>query len=139
MIFRNPAKRITDSPDIKIQGPKIEQVKTFNFLEIYIDVNLNWRHHLYQISIKLSSCTGILPFCTLKTIYFRLFMSHITYGILVWGNHAPRIAQLKKKVTRIITNSRYNAHTSPLFKSLNCLKFENLYKMNVLVALSCFQ
>ena len=59
-------------------------------------------------------------------------MSHITYGILVWGNHAARIAQLQKKVIRIITNSRYNAHTSPLFKSLNCLKFEDLYKLNVL-------
>ena len=139
MIFRNPAKRITDSLDIKIHGEKIEQVKTFNYLGVYIDENLNWRHHLDQISIKLSHCFGILhklkhyvPFCTLKTIYFSLFMSHFTYGILVWGNHAARIAQLQKKVIRIITNSRYNAHTSPLFKSLNCLKFEDLYKLNVL-------
>ena len=102
MIFRNPAKRITDSLDIKIHGEKIEQVKTFYYLGVYIDENLNWRHHLDQISIKLSHCFGILhklkhyvPFCTLKTIYFSLFMSHITYGILVWGNHAARIAQLQ--------------------------------------------
>ena len=139
MIFRNPAKRITDSPDIKVHGEKIEQVKTFNLFGINIDENLKWRHHLDQISIKLSRCIGIshklkhyVPFCTLKTMYFSLFMSHITYGILVWGNHAPRIVQLQKKVIRIITNSRYNAHTSPLFKSLNCLKFEDLYKLNVL-------
>ena len=90
-----------------------------------------------QISIKLSFCTDLLhklkhyvPFCTLKTIYFGLFVSHITYGILVWGNHA--IAKLQKKGIHIMTKSRYNAHTSPLFKSLNCLKLEDSYKLNVL-------
>ena len=33
MIFRNPAKIITDSPDIKIHGEKIEQLKPLIFLE----------------------------------------------------------------------------------------------------------
>ena len=61
MIFRNPAKRITHNPDIKIHGTKIEQVKTFNFHGIFIDENLNWRHYLDQISIKLSI---VLVYCT---------------------------------------------------------------------------
>ena len=92
MIFRNPAKRITDSSDIKIHGGEIEQVKTFNFLGIYIDENLNWRHHLDQISIKLSRCIGILhklkhyvPFCTLKNCGDACF-SHLVvlYIILAY-------------------------------------------------------
>ena len=60
------------------------------------------------------------------------FLSFYIYGIIVWGNHVKRIAQLQKKVISIITNSVYNAHTSPLLKSLNCSKFEDLYKLNVL-------
>ena len=40
--------------------------------------------------------------------------------------------KIQKKVIRIITCSRYNAHTEPLFKALNLLKIEHLYKINAL-------
>ena len=39
-----------------------------------------------------------------------------------------RLNILQKKAIRIITKSRYNAHTSPLFKNLNILKLDDLYK-----------
>ena len=34
----------------------------------------------------------------------------------------------KKKAIRVITNSKYNQHTEPLFKTLNILKIEDMYK-----------
>ena len=40
---------------------------------------------------------------------------------------------------RIITCSKYNSHTSPIFKSLNILKIEDIFKINLLKFLYKFQ
>ena len=39
---------------------------------------------------------------------------------------------LQKRAMRVITCSRYNAHTEPLFKKLNLLKVQDFKELNVL-------
>ena len=58
--------------------------------------------------------------------------SHLTYSLLVWGYNCKRIEKLQKRIIRIISLSKYNAHTEPLFKSLNILKFHDMLKLNTL-------
>jgi hypothetical protein len=139
MVFYNQGKKLHNIPTIKLDDTPIERVETFNFLGIHINEKLNHNCHKDQINMKLLRCIGILyklkhilPTCTLKIIYNSLFMSHITYGILIWGHNTTGIYQIQKKAVRIITNSAYNAHTTPLFKLLNCLKVDDLYTLNVL-------
>ena len=48
------------------------------------------------------------------------------YGMLLWGYQCDRITKLQKKAVRKVTNSKYNAHTDPLFKSLNLLKVTDI-------------
>ena len=55
-------------------------------------------------------------------IYNALILSHINYGLLLWGYNADRIYNLQKKSIRIIGLKKYNAHTEPLFKSFKLLK-----------------
>ena len=117
----------------------IEGVHNFNFLGININENLSWVPHIDKISVKISRCIGIisklkhiLPVNTLKIIYHSLLISHLTYGILVWGTKCYGLGKLQKKAIRIITNSKVNAHTSPLFKYLGCVTFEDLYTLNIL-------
>ena len=43
-----------------------------------------------------------------------------------------RLSKLQKRATRVITCSKFNAHTEPLFKSLKRLKLEDLLSLNVL-------
>ena len=43
-----------------------------------------------------------------------------------------RIFKLQKKVVRTFTNSKFNAHTEPLFKEHNLLKIVDLFKIAVL-------
>ena len=63
-------------------------------------------------------------------------MSHIMYALPVWGA-APksaigRLEKLQKKGIRFVSNSRYNAHTEPLFKKERVLKLEDVYNAQCL-------
>ena len=58
--------------------------------------------------------------------------SHLNYAIFAWGFACARLNKLQKRIIRTITCSRYNAHTSPLFKSLRLLTLHDMLKVNVL-------
>ena len=65
-------------------------------------------------------------------IYNALFLSHMTYGLLLWGNQVEQVSKLQKKSIRLITGNEYMAHSEPLFKELELLKIEDLYKLKIL-------
>ena len=73
-----------------------------------------------------------LPFSALKLLYNSLILPHLQYGILVWGFKHNRVFKLQKRAMRIITCSKYNAHTAPIFKSLSLLKVEDIFKISLL-------
>ena len=73
-----------------------------------------------------------LPCAILKTIYVSLVQSKMNYALLAWGYNCGRLKKLQKKAIRIITNSKYLHHTTPLFKKLNLLKLEDMFKVNML-------
>ena len=58
----------------------------------------------------------------------------MTYGITLWGNtyisNLNPIITLQKRVVRIITFSKFDDHSSPLFKNLNILKLVDLVFLN---------
>ena len=74
----------------------------------------------------------ILPQHILLMIYNSLIMPHIQYGILCWGHKSGKLFRLQKRAMRLITDSKYNAHTEPLFKKLNCLMIDDVYSLNML-------
>ena len=43
-----------------------------------------------------------------------------------------RLDKLQKRAVRIITCSKYNSHTDPLFRKLNLLKTKDLFELSVL-------
>ena len=61
-----------------------------------------------------------LPLEILRLIYNSLILPHLQYGIMAWRQ--------QKRALRIICNSKYNAHTEPLFKKLNLLKLSDIFK-----------
>ena len=56
----------------------------------------------------------------------------MNYGLLVWGIECHRLERVQKKALRLITNSKYIAHTNPLFCQLNLLKIEDIFKLRLL-------
>jgi hypothetical protein len=131
--------RTIEYPLVKINNTQINYVDTFDFLGITIDKNLRWNCHIEKIASKISKTIGILnhlkkilPLEILKMIYNALINSHIHYGLLCWGYQINRIIKLQKKAIRTITTSKYNAHTSPLFKKLRILTITDLYDQKLL-------
>ncbi len=54
----------------------------------------------------------------------------MNYCILALGYEFNRTAKLHKKTIRIISVSKYNAHTELLFKNIKLLKYEDILKLN---------
>ena len=59
-------------------------------------------------------------------------MSHVNYGILLWGSCSNKIVNLQKKPIRILTNSRYHVHTEPILKTYGLLKVQDIYYLKQL-------
>lgn len=116
--------------------------KSVKLLGFLIDAKLGWGMHVDGICKKLSrviylfwKLRDLVSIDFLKTAYFGLFYSHLTYGILLWG-HCPAVADiliLQKKVIRIMCRVDPMEHCKPLFVQLNMLTVVNLYILQVLL------
>ena len=114
-------------------------MSSFKFLGLILDENMTWKSHTDNIANKISRTTGLLnklkhylPSSILETLYKSLILCHLNFSILAWGFQHSRLSKLQKKAIRTITNSKYNAHTEPLFKKLNLLKLEDIFKRRTL-------
>ena len=140
MIFHPYQKDITGIiPNLFINGIEIERVISFSFLGITLDENITWKPHIAAIANKLSKYAGIfnklknyLPAYILRMLYCSLVNSHLSYAILIWGYECHRLEKIQKRMIRIITVSKYNAHTEPLFKALDLLKIQDMLDLSTL-------
>jgi hypothetical protein len=139
MLFYTPQRKAR-IPNLKFDSYEIQVVDSFNFLGILLDKHLNWNEHLGAIRKKVSKISGVicrlkhfLPQNILLTIYNSLVLPHLIYGILIWGHKAEKVVGTQKKLVRVITLSRYNSHTDPLFKRLKTLKATHLCALHELI------
>ena len=112
-------QKIIPNLTFDFNGVHIEQVNEFNFLELLIDCNLNWKAHLHMVSTKISRVIGLLmklryifPSNILHTIYNSLILPHINYSLLAWGTNCQKIELLQKKA--VLHSKSPIAHTNPL-------------------------
>ena len=84
-----------------------------------------------SVEILLNLC----PKKVLRSLYYSLFNSHLTYGLPVWGNTAKilinKLEILQKRAIRAINFSDYTSPSSPIFKELEILKINDLYKAQI--------
>jgi len=75
-----------------------------------------------------------LPLNCLQTLYYSLIHSHLSYGILIWGNANKSILKqttiLQKRAIRTIHNAKFNSHTDPLYRASNILKIGDMFEYN---------
>ena len=92
-----------------------------------------------KVSNKCSRIIGILnrlkhtlPQRIQLMLYNSLLLPHINYCLTTWGYHCHRLQKLQKTAIRIITLSKYNEHTAPLFKKLNLLIIKDILALQEL-------
>ena len=95
---------------ISMYNRAIDVVENFNYLCIILDANMSWKSHIAMVRNKLSRINGILhrlkyqyPQSILVTLYKYLFIPHINYGSLLWGQVGESIDKIQKKATQTIT------------------------------------
>lgn len=122
--------------ELKIDDLVIERVRTFKFLGLMLNENLDWDDHYCMVKSRVSKSIGILhrlkhilPFSILLTLYHALVMSHLNFHILVWGFYIDSFFTLQKKAIRAITRSNFLAHTAPLFKNLTLPNLHTVFEV----------
>ena len=129
IIYKKTNKK-TD-PILQIKHTAIERVDHFNFLGLTIDSQLTWKNHIYNTANKYSShrhptyrLKYVVPLHITILLYNSMILPHLNYCLTAWGFNCKRILNLQKKVIRIITLSKFNAHTDPLLKSSSYSKLQ---------------
>ncbi|CAH1104693.1 unnamed protein product, partial [Psylliodes chrysocephalus] len=106
---------------------KMEPIKS---LGIILDANLNWGPHIDATTAKISSqifalrqMRQSLDKTVLKMVYYALVHSHLSYGILLWGNSckANKLFFLQKAAIRLIADVEYREPCHDLFKRYEIL------------------
>ena len=82
----------------------------------------------------LAKARHYVPKADLKNIYHAIFSSHIQYASQIWTpkliSVTDKISRLQKSAMRIMTFSEFRAHSEPLFKKLEILKFRDIISLN---------
>ena len=77
-----------------------------------------------MVTNKIAKVSGILD--------RSLIISHIKYGMLLWGSDIRSVENYEKEAIRNITNSHILAHTEPLLKDLELLNAGDIFKLRLL-------
>ena len=94
VIFKSKQKKFEGDLKIKLSGKRLYPTESVKYLGVKIDTNLSWQYHVNDLSVKLNRANA-LPFkmrkyvsCkSLRSIYFSIFDSYVTYCCLVCLNY----------------------------------------------------
>ena len=138
MLFKTSKKKV-QTMLLQMDNTIIDKVLDFNFLGMHFNEQLNWKSHIDKLSLKCCRILGILnrlkrilPLNINILLYNSLMLPNLNYGITLWGFKCESILKLQKKSARILSASKYNAHTETLFKHLKLLKIEHILKLHEL-------
>jgi len=142
IIFRPPRLNLNKRVTLKLNGVTIFESTKIKYLGIILDSRLSWKHHVNELCKKLGRTLGMIykvrHLCTpsvLRSLYFSLFNSHLSYGLSVWGQciaeYSEKIKLIQKKIVRAISFADFDASTKPLMKELKILSLDDLYKMQI--------
>ena len=136
ILFSNRLANIDDI-QLKIGQDKLTLTTNYKFLGIDLDNKLKFNNHIKSVVSKVAKSNGILyrirKFLSIEArihFYYAFVYPYLSYNVSIWGNSneitlKPLIIA-QKRVIRCLADAEYNAHTSPLFKKYQLLKFEDI-------------
>ena len=142
-ILHSPTKTMVRPSNLIFVGVLIDLIdpnqpeKSFKFLGLNVDQNLDWEQHCSITTSKINStCFALnqsknfLPFTSRKNIYTSLIISRLRYGALIFGGATKqnliKLISQQKKAVRNLTSKPKKYHTEQLFKNNNLLKLTDI-------------
>lgn len=146
IVFALPNKPRNYSSAVLFEGKEIEQVTSQKFLGVWFSEGLTWNTHIEKLTVELSKTVGclyklspVLPKWLQIELYYALFYSKMTYGILVWGTttqtNYQKLLVLQKRVLRAFEQYHgiiRDLKTKPLFEKYALLTITKLYHFKLL-------
>ena len=141
------SKALIIPPHTRLQAPnlkitidfcQISVVESVKYLGIYLDNKLIFGPHISYLQSKLFRSIRIIskikyyvPDRVLFLLYFAIFHSHITYGLIIWYStyktYTSKISKLQNGIIKIITKSNPLKKVLLMFKKHGILTLENLF------------
>ena len=116
VIFKSKQKKLEGDLKIKSCGKRLYLTESVKYLDVKIDTNLTWQHHVNDLSIKLNTANALLfkirKYVSpkiLRSIHFAIFDSHSSYCCLVWAQNfssIKRILILQKRLLELLISNQ---------------------------------
>ena len=101
VIVKSKQKKFEVDLKIKLSGKRLYPAESVKYLGVKINTNLSWQYHVNDLSVKLNRANALLfkmrkyVSCKiLRSIYFAIFDSYLSYCCLVWAQNCSTIQQI---------------------------------------------
>ena len=101
VIFKSKQKKLESDLKIKLCGKRLYPNESVKYMGVKIDANLTWQYHVNDLSIKLNRTNALLfkmrkyvSLKILRSIYFAIFDSYLSYCCLVWAQNSSTIQRI---------------------------------------------
>ena len=120
----------------------------FMLVQVIIDEDLSWKPHIHNQCSKiahgnwaLTNLRTYVNLSTLKCAYYGLIYPHLQYCSSLWGQASKTslkpVQTLQNKALKIMTNTRWHHSASPLYQTLQLLKFNDIVKLQLAKIMHC--
>ena len=116
MLFTPTGKHLT--LELEFEGLVMPQVQSTKLLGVWIDEQLKWHEHVNSVILKLRSKIhmlrkgkNLLSTHARRILYFAQIHSHLTYGLVCWGNMIDnsdlrRLKKMQNACVKLIDRSK---------------------------------
>ena len=138
MHFKTNKYKTTNEPIIILNEQELQCETQTKFLGVFIDQHLSFDFHIKQLKQKLYSGIFVLrqinqisTYDSALYIYHSFIMSHISYGIEIWGgtkkSNLQSIFIIQKRALRYLLKLNSTDSCKSHFQNLNLLTVPSLY------------
>ena len=124
---------------MNVKGITLECVNVIKILSLTIDHNLTWHAHIDTVCTKMSRMIGILWRIrdllsqSMKQMFYNAYiLPSLDYALFAWSGLSDgdlnRILLLQKRAVRVVTDSKWDAPSKPLFRRLGWMTIKQRVK-----------
>jgi len=125
---------------MSINHHPLSKQSSLKYLGVILDDKLNWKPQIEKLVTQLSKSCGMLyklkhytNTSLLKSVYFALFHSYLTYSIINWGRpNKTTLLPLIRLQNKAVRTLEYNkTKTTVLYSKYKILEIPDLFQLSV--------